>query len=141
MKTRTALFPLALALLVFGCKEMRQGLKSSEQAVANFHKLYDEGKPAEIYADGHAKFKSAAKEKEFVDFLAGVRRQLGKVTHTSETNFYVNTTNYNFNSQTTVKLIQDTTFERGRVAETFEFELNGDKAQLVRYRIASKDLK
>ena len=37
-------------------------------------------------------------------------------------------------------LIQKTTFERGSGTETFNFQMDAEKAKLVGYNISSKDL-
>ena len=140
MKTGSFALLFGLAFLASGCGELFKGKEAADQGVADFHRRYNDGKLTEIYAAGHSQLKSATKEQVFVDFVAGVRHQLGKVTHTSNTNFNIQTTNHNFNVQTTVILIQNTTFERGKGAETFRFEMNGDKAELVDYHIKSKGL-
>jgi len=115
---------------------MFKGKKAAEQGVADFHKICNEGKFAEIYAAGHSTFKSATKEKEFLDFVGAVQRKLGKVTQTSNVGFNVRT----FNFTTMVVLTQSTTFEQGTGTETFTFEMDGDKAVLLGYNINSKDL-
>jgi hypothetical protein len=100
---------LIIALLASGCGGMLNGKKAAEQSVANFHKLFNEGKLAEIYSAGHSKFKSATTEKQFVELMSAVQRKLGKVTQTSNAGFNVRT----FNLTTTVVLNQNTTFEQG----------------------------
>lgn len=115
---------------------MFKGKQAAEQSVADFHKLYNEGKLADIYAASHAKLKRASKEKDFLDFVGAVQRKLGKVTQTSNAGFNVRT----FNLTTTVVLSQNTSFESGAGTETFTFEMTDEKAVLVGYNINSKDL-
>jgi len=136
MKTLLLLLILSIALIASGCGGVFKGKKAAEQAVADFHKLYNDGKLAEIYSAGHSKLKSATSEKEFLAFLGAVQRKLGKVTQTSSAGFNVRT----FNFTTTVVLNQSTTFERGSGTETFTFQTEGNKAVLVGYNINSNDL-
>jgi hypothetical protein len=127
---------LVIALVASGCGGMFNGKKAADQSVADFHKLYNDGKLAEIYSAGHSKFKSATTEKQFVEFMSAVQRKLGRVTQTSNAGFNVRT----FNLTTTVVLNQNTTFEQGTGTEVFTFQMVGNKAVLVGYNINSKDL-
>ena len=115
---------------------MFKGKKAAEQSVADFQKLYNDGKLTDIYSSGHSKFKSATTEKQFLEFMGTVQRKLGKVTQTSNAGFNVRT----FNLTTTVVLNQSTTFEQGSGTEVFTFQMEGDKGVLVGYNINSKDL-
>jgi hypothetical protein len=130
--------PLALSIVLFasGCGGVFKGKQAAEQSVADFHKLYNDGKLAEIYSAGHSKLRSAATEKQFLEFVGAVQRKLGKVTQTSNVGFNLRT----FNLTTTVVLNQSTTFEQGTGTETFTFEMESDKAVLVGYNINSRDL-
>ena len=115
---------------------MFKGKQAAEQSVADFHKLYNDGKLAEIYSASHSNFKGATTEKQFLEFVGAVQRKLGKVTQTSNTGFKVRT----FNLTTSVVLNQSTTFEQGTGTETFTFQMEGEKAILTGYNINSKDL-
>jgi hypothetical protein len=126
---------LTVALFTSGCG-MFKGKKAAEAGVADFHALYNDGKLTEIYSAGHAKFKKATTEEQFLEFLGAVQRKLGKVTQTKEVSFNLSS----FNLTTTVVLSQNTTFEQGTGTEVFTFEMVGDKAVLVGYNINSKDL-
>ena len=136
MKTIALFLALCLTLFAVGCGGMFKGKEAAEQSVADFHKLFNDHKLAEIYAAGHSKLKGAATEKEFLEFVGAVRRKLGKVTQTSNVGFNIRT----FNLTTTVVLNQSTKFEQGTGTEAFTFEMNGEKAVLVGYNINSKDL-
>ncbi len=136
MKTISLFLVLTIAVIATGCGGMFKGKEAAEQGVADFHKLYNDGKLAEIYSAGHPKLKSATTEKQFLEFMGAVQRKLGKVTQTVNAGFNVRT----FNLTTTVVLNQSTTFEQGTGTETFTFQMNGDKAVLVGYNINSKDL-
>src|SRR5436309_629690 len=104
---RTSWFPpfLIVALLTCGCGGMFKGKKAAEQAIVDFHALYNDGKVLEIYAAGDSKFKGATPEKEFVQFMGAIQRKLGKVTQTSNAGFNIRT----FNFVTTVVMTQNTT--------------------------------
>jgi hypothetical protein len=136
MKIISLFLALTVALFTSGCGGMFKGKKAAEQSVADFHKLYNDGKLTEIYSAGHSKFKSATTKKQFLEFVGAVQRKLGKVTQTTEAGFNVRT----FNLTTTVVLTQNTTFEQGTGTEIFTFEMAADKAVLVGYNINSKDL-
>ena len=136
MKTISLFLVLTFALIASGCGGMFKGKKAAEQSVADFHKLYNDGKFTEIYSAGHSKFKGSTTEKQFLEFIGAVQRKLGKVTQTANAGFNVRA----FNFTTTVVLNQNTTFEQGTGMETFTFEMDGEKAVLVGYNINSKDL-
>src|ERR1043166_3305997 len=102
MKTLSLLLSLSIVLYASGCGGMFKGKKAAEQSVADFHKLYNDGKLAEIYSTGHSKFKGATTEKQFLEFVGAVQRKLGKVTQTSNAGFNVRT----FNLTNTVVLNQ-----------------------------------
>ena len=136
VKIISLLLALSVAVLASGCGGMFKGKKAADQGVADFHKLYNDAKLAEIYSAGHSKFKSATTEPQFLEFMGAVQRKLGKVTQTSNAGFNVRT----FNFSTTIVLNQNTTFEQGTGTEVFTFQMDGDKAVLVGYNINSKDL-
>jgi len=115
---------------------MFKGKKAAEQSAADFHKLYNDGKHAEIYSAAHSRFRSGTTEKQFLELMGAVQRKLGKVTQTANAGVNVRT----FNLTTTVVLNQNTTFEQGTGTEVFTFQMSGDKAILVGYNINSKDL-
>src|SRR4051812_23206746 len=119
-----------------GCTAMLKGKQAGENAIAEFHRLYNEGKVADIYAASDSKFKNATTEKQFLDLIGAIQKKLGKVTESKNAGFNVNT----FNLTTRVVLNQQTTFAEGSGTEVFTFEMNGDKALLVGYNINSNEL-
>ena len=136
MKSISLVATLSVALFLFGCGGIFKGKSAAELGVAEFHKLYNDGKLSELYAAAHPKFKEATTEKQFLEFMGAVLRKLGKVTQTTNVSFNVRTVNLT----TTVVLSQNTTFEQGAGSETFTFQMDGEKAVLVGYDINSKDL-
>ena len=135
MKTISLFLILCVAVIAPGCGVFK-GKKAAEQGIAEFHKLYNDGKLSEIYSAAHSKFKSATTEKQFLEFVGVVQRKLGKVTQTANAGFNVRT----FNLTTTVVLTQATTFEQGTGTETFTFLMESDKAILAGWNINSNDL-
>lgn len=127
---------LALVLMVSGCPGMFKGKQASEKGVAEFHKLYNEGKFKEIFDASSADMKTATPEQKFLDFMGAIQRKLGKVTETTNAGFNINT----FNLTTRIVLNQNTKFEQGDATEVFTFEMKGDNAVLVGYNINSTDL-
>ncbi len=136
MKPILLVLALSIAAIASGCGGMFKGKKAAEQSVADFHKLYNDGKLTEIYSAGHSKFRNATSEKQFLEFMGAVQRKLGKVTQTANAGLNVRS----FNLTTTVVLNQSTTFEQGTGTEVFTFQMDGDKAILVGYNINSKEL-
>src|SRR5438093_6065809 len=72
-----------------GFDHLREFAIPKKQSVANFHKLYNDGKLADIYSAGQSKFMSATTEKQFLEFMGAVQRKLGKVTQTTNAGFNV----------------------------------------------------
>src|SRR5947199_10432947 len=71
MNTTTRFLGLltCLALFVSGCSAMFKGKGASDMAVAEFHKLYNDGTIAEILAAADSKLTKAASVKEFPDLM------------------------------------------------------------------------
>lgn len=122
-------------LVGVGCGGFIKGKAAADQSVADFHKLYNEGKFSEVYSASHPAFRGVTSEKQFQEFAEAVRRKLGKATGTSNAGFNV----WSMNLTTKVVLTQATTFEHGTGTEVFTFEMKGEKALLVGYNINSKD--
>jgi hypothetical protein len=126
---------LGFVLFASGCV-LFKAKKAGEQAVSDFHRLYNGGKFTEIYVNSHPELKSASTEKQFLEFLDTMQRNLGKVKDTSQAGYDVGASNHG----TTVALGQDTTFEHGAGREEFTFKMDGEKAVLAGYNIRSKEL-
>src|SRR6266478_9412123 len=93
-KSFSLILILILALVASSCGGMFKGKKAADKSVADFHKLYNEGKISDIYSAGHSRFKGATSEKEFLEFMGAVQRKLGKVTQTANAGFNVRTFNF-----------------------------------------------
>jgi hypothetical protein len=136
MKNISLLAAVVVALTFSGCGGFFKGKQAGERGIAEFHKLYNEGKFKQIFDASGTAMKTATPEQKFLDFLGAVQRKLGKMTQTTNAGFSINT----FNLTTRVVLTQTTKFEQGDATEVFTFEMNGDNAILVGYNINSADL-
>lgn len=132
----TLVLCLCVTLFTTGCGNMLKGKQAAEKGVADYHRLYNDGKLLEIYSAGHSKFKSTITEQQFMDLVGAVNRKLGKVTQTSRAGFNIRQKNLT----TTVVVKQSTTFEHGKGTETFTFQIESEKAVMVGYNISSPDL-
>ncbi|MDB6052537.1 MAG: hypothetical protein JWN25_60 [Verrucomicrobiales bacterium] len=136
MKHLVFLLAFCLSLMTTSCGGMLNGKKAAEQGVADFHATFNDGNLRDIYGAAHEKLKAASSEKDFLEFIATVRKKLGKVTSTKTFKFDIRS----IDLVTTVVLVQSTNFEHGVGTETFTFEIKREKAVLVGYFINSKDL-
>ena len=84
----------------------------------------------------HPDMLKASPKPQVTNLYSVVRRKLGKVTDSQTVNWNVRT----FNAVTTVVLVQNTTFEEGKGAETFTFRIKNEQASLLGYNINSQDL-
>jgi hypothetical protein len=129
-----ALFVLCVA--VVSCKSIREGKPAADAAVITFHSLLDQGRYADIYAASDSRMKDAATENDLSKLLNAVHTKLGNVKESTAQSFNVG----NYNLTTTVTVVQQTTFERGKATEQFVFVIDGKNAALAGYNINSADL-
>lgn len=130
---------LAIALLFvagLGCKTMTEGKPAAQKAITRFHQMLAEEKYADIYRESSKMMKDAATEEDMAKLFKAVNSKLGKVTSTQNQNWKV----ANYNLVSTVELIQNTQFEKGKGTEQFVFEIDGSDAKLAGYYINSMDL-
>ena len=124
------------AAVLFGCQGLTEGKESSENAIAHFQELYNQGNIEQIWKDADPEFRNAAPRANFDDLLGAEQRKLGKVVSTSNTGWNVRS----FNLVTNVFMTQDTIFEHGKGTESFTFKMDGKNAVLLGYNIQSMDL-
>jgi len=86
MKTISLVFALSVTLFASSCGGMFKGKKAAELGVADFHKLYNDGKLTEIYSAGHSMFKSATSEKEFLEYMGSSTPLVQKTRKTTHQN-------------------------------------------------------
>jgi hypothetical protein len=121
--------------MLTGCGAIK-GKAAAEKAVSEFHDKLDKGDFKSIYSETHADFKKAATEKDFVALLEAVHRKLGKLEKSEPAGWNANT----FNFQTNIVLTYKTKFAEGDAVETFNYRVDGDRAQLCGYNINSPTL-
>jgi outer membrane murein-binding lipoprotein Lpp len=125
----------ASVCILTGCGAMK-GRDTAEQAVSEFHAQLDKGDFRGIYSAAHSDFKAASTEKDFVALLAAVHRKLGNIQKSDQSGWRVNS----FNLKTNVILTCNTRFAGGDAVETFNYRIDGNRAQLYGYNINSQAL-
>ena len=123
------------ACLAFGGCNPIKGKGAAEAGVKQFHEQLNKGDFKSIYAASHADLKKASTEKDFVALLEAVHRKLGLVQSSEPNGWHINA-----NIQTNVLLSYKTKFAEGDGIETFNYRIEGEKAVLVGYNIASNAL-
>ena len=129
--------PVSLLLACFaliGCNPVK-AKASAEAAVKEFHEQLNKGDFKGIYAAAHADLKQASTEKDFVALLDAVHRKLGLVQSSEPNGWRVNATGH-----VNVVLAYKTKFAEGDGVETFNYQIEGEKAVLVGYNISSNAL-
>lgn len=136
MRAISLVAAVMVAVLCGGCKDMLKGHEESQKGVDDFHKLYNAGKYAEIFASADPDFGKAITLPDFQKFLDVVQRKLGKVKSSSEDGWRVNS----LNGRTYVSLSEKTEFEKGEAVESFVFVMHDGQAFLYNYNVNSRAL-
>jgi hypothetical protein len=136
LKTLNFTLVMFVVAALVGCGGLTKSKAVAENAIAQFHTAYNEGKLDDIWKDADQKFRAASTRQKYDDFLGAVQRKLGKVNSTSNAAWNVQS----FNLKTSVFMTQKTIFEHGQGTELFTFALDGTNAALVGYNIQSMDL-
>jgi hypothetical protein len=136
MKRRTLIALLVGLTSLTSCKDMTKAKGLADTAILDFHKLFNEQKFKELYSAGHADFKAAATESDFLKLLEAVHRKLGKQVKSTEAGWRVST----FNMKTSVVVTQNTEFDHGKGIETFTYAVSGPSCTLKGYHIDSQDM-
>jgi hypothetical protein len=136
LKTLKITLVMFVAATLVGCGGLTKGKAAAENAIAQFHTLYNQRKLDDIWKEADPKFRIGSTKQKYDDFMGAVKRKLGKVTSTSNAGWNVQS----FNLKTTVFMTQKTVFENGQGTESFKFALDGTNAVLVGYDIHSMDL-
>ena len=145
---------LAVAVLCGGCKEVQKRHEQGAKGVAEFHKLYNAGKYAEIFAAADAGFGRSITLPDFQKSLSAMQGRLGKVTRSTESGWGASSQHDKTfslsmedglrvsggNDGDYVTLSQKTTFEKGDAAETFIFVMRGGETFLSDYKVEPRDL-
>ena len=122
-------------VLLAGCNPVQQA-KDARAQVDVFHERLNAGEDQAIWTNAGEQLRKATSREDFVRLLGTVRKSLGPVEGTSQTNVKMNTSPQG--SFTTLQM--ETHFERGRGVETFVFSGSGDSLRLVGYNINSSDM-
>lgn len=129
------IYPLLLAGLAMlsGCSASKD-VEAAQTEVARFHKMFDAGQFAEIYATAGPEIRQGMSEADWVAMLEGVHNFYGNVAQTKNKGFNVN---YN-TSGSRVSLTYDTQFTRGAGEEDFVYDLADGKLTLAGWHIDRK---
>jgi hypothetical protein len=126
---------VSAALSLSACNAVAD-TKAAEQGVVSFHEELNSGQFDQIYTSAGPDFKAVSTREDFTKLLAAVHRKLG--------NFQSGKTgNWNDNATTGghfVTLQRTAQFDRGPAREEFVFKMEGQKAVLIGYHIASNRL-
>lgn len=127
---------LLASFWLVSCKEITQGKGKAENAVADFHRLFNEQKFKEIYTASHANWKAEESEADFTTLLTAMHRKLGKYVKTSQSSWRMNS----INGRTSVVITEQNEFEHGKGAETFVYLVSGSSCSLQNYHLDSRDM-
>ena len=126
---------VSAALSLSACNAVAD-TKAAEAGVVNFHQELNSGGFDQIYSSTGPEFKAVSTRDDFTKLLAAVHRKLG--------NFQSGRTgNWNDSASTGghyATLQRTAQFERGPAQEEFVFKMEGQKAVLIGYHIASNTL-
>jgi hypothetical protein len=126
------MYPLLLAGLVLlsGCSA-KQDVETAQTEVGRFHKMFDAGQYAEIYAMSGPEIRQDKSEVEWNAMLAGVHNLYGNVTEAKSVGFNVNYST----GGSRVSLVYDTKFAHANGREEFVYDLEGKKVTLAGWNI------
>ena len=128
---------LLLIYLTWQCgSALHQGKVLAEPAVQAFHAKLNAGPYEEIYQEADSGFTGEGKHDELVKFLTAVHTKLGDAGVTNQVNMLVNATM----SGTFITARYDTTFGRGKAAETFTWIKKNGTLKLYGYHIEGNAL-
>ena len=127
---------VAAALGLFaGCADPTQGKEIAEPEVAKFRALMQAREFARLYDSTGDEFKAATSREQGIALFSAVHRKLGPLESARQVNSAVNTRDV-----TTVVLIYASDYRDGDATETFTYQVEGGKAQLVGYNIQSLEM-
>src|SRR4051794_19438814 len=118
-----------------GCSA-KESADRSERAVEEFHSLFNAGKFDSIRSNATEDFRQAGPKSEYDEFMAAVRRKMGRARKSTRESWNVMVTT----KGTRVALAYKTEFEHGNAQEHFTFIDEGSGPELLAYRINSNAL-
>jgi hypothetical protein len=132
---RGYLAALMLAVLVAACSP-GSDLPVAENAVATFHQELNAGAFDTIYSNSSADMKRISSEPDMLKLYDAVHRKLGDFQSGSQTGWNDNvSTGGHF-----VTLVYASKYQRGAATENFVYRIDGDRAALAGYHVASNAL-
>ena len=131
--TRAGLLACILVFTVGGCSSA--DTSGAERETTRFHSRLDEGQFEAIWAATGPELRQATPKPQFLEFLAAVRKKLGKVKAAKLSGWRVH---YGTGGNR-IELAYDTEFERGTAAEQFVFS-TGEPPKLLGYHVNSPTL-
>lgn len=136
MKRVHALIAAAFVLsMVTGCSA-KESVSNSELAVDRFHQQFNASRFDEIYSSATDDFRNAAPKKDYDEFMAAVRRKLGRAGASERQQWFINVTL----SGKRVTFTYATQFEFGKGQEHFAFIDKGSGPKLLAYTVNSNAL-
>lgn len=127
---------LAGALMLAACNPAAQ-TDAAAKKIEAFHASYNAGDIDAMYASGNDAFHKSATRDQLAGLVEIVAGKLGKVVSAEQTGF--NTASEN--GVNTTSITMKTKFERGEGEETFVFQGDGDKMELLNWNLKSEQLK
>jgi len=127
---------IVLCLAGFACKAYTEGKPAAESAVSTFHAQLNDGQFDSIYEASDQMLKDATSHEDILKLFNAVHNKLGNVTDSKAVNWQVG----NYNLTTTVTMVYETTFEKGKAVENFVFVIDGKQAKLAGWHINSNEL-
>ena len=109
-------------------------LAAAEEAVARFHLYFSGGDFSSIYAEGSPKLRESVSQEKFVDFLAAVKKRLGRRvawTRDSHSVRWLRDGAY-------MTIVYVSRFELGEAGERFTLIEHEERWLLAGYRISSE---
>jgi hypothetical protein len=110
--------------------------KRADDAVQVFHQQFNDSQYSEIFAASTSAFRSSGSQADFVAYLEGVRRKIGRFKTSTPGSTNVNNTP----GGTLVNLTCNSQFDQDMAVEEFTFQIVGERAVLQHYNINSREL-
>lgn len=126
---------LLLGYFMWQCGSgMIAAARFSDDSVRHFHAQLDAESYGDIVRDSDEAFQNSESTENLIKFLGAVHSKLGASRGFSRTNLNVNaTTNGTF-----IRVVYQSTFDRGDAVETFTWRKLNSRLKLVAYDVRSK---
>ena len=135
MKTPLLSAVIISALILTSCNPVKSTAEA-DNAVVEFHALFDAEDYDKIFDTAHPDFKASQSQADTINFLRSVREKLGTIKSTNRIGWRVNSVNM----KTNVVLTFETTFQNGKGVETFTYRISEGSASLLGWYVNSNAL-